>query len=93
MPKGDKYHGKTKPGKWKKCWAGIRAVSNEGDERAWLKRQHLSKDRKTVREWPLGQWSKGPEDEHPETAPLESQGSSKRRESGPGCLSVSGPDP
>ena len=49
MPKGDKYHGKTKPGKWKKCWAGIRAVSNEGDERAWLKRQHLSKDRKTVR--------------------------------------------
>lgn len=67
MPKGDKCHGKTKPGKWKKCWAGIRAVSNGGDERAWLKRQHLSKDRKTVREWPLGQWSKGPEDEHPET--------------------------
>lgn len=28
----DKYHGKTKAGKWKKCWAGIRAVSNGGDE-------------------------------------------------------------
>lgn len=50
MPKDDKYRGKTKPGKQKKCWAGIRAISNGGAERAWLRRQHLSKDRKRVRE-------------------------------------------
>lgn len=50
MPKGDKYCGKTKPRKWKKSWAGIRAISNGGDKRAWLKRQHLNKDRKMVRE-------------------------------------------
>lgn len=68
MPKGDKYHGKTKAGKWKKCWAGIRAVSNGGGQRG-LAEEAASEQRqeKTVREWPLGQWSKGPEDEHPET--------------------------
>lgn len=55
MSGDDEHCGKSNTGTWnRKCWATMRAISNRTDQKAPWKRQHLSKDQKTVREWPKG---------------------------------------